>query len=115
MKVPSYFMNLPTDFTVVCYQFHEPSKLVHDSSKPTLHVAHLNFMIVDLYLEQLHEFSKSSGSCILNFSPSCFAFFALFHNISVFGESLCARFDSRIDFEVNFCAYIQLSSSLEMI
>jgi hypothetical protein len=107
-------MNLPTHVTGVFYQFHEPSKLVHDSSKPTSNVAHLNFMIVDLYLEQLHESSKPSGSCILNFSPPCFAFFALFHNISVFGESLRVRFDNTIDLEVNLCARIQLSSSLAM-
>ena len=36
--------------------------------------------------------------------PCCFA-------ISVFGESLRARFDSRIDLEANLCAHILLSSS----
>ena len=49
MKGLSYFMNLPTHVTRVFDQFHEPSKLVHDSSKPTWHVANLNFRIVDLY------------------------------------------------------------------
>ena len=88
MKVPSYFMNLLTYITIVFYQFHAPSKLVHHSSKPTWHVTHLNFMMLDLYLEQLHETSKSSGSRIsqpLNLSPSHFEFFAFFfHNIWLF-------------------------------
>jgi hypothetical protein len=50
MKVPSEFMNLPIKAIIMFYQFHELSKLVHDSSKPTAHVADLNFMIVDLHL-----------------------------------------------------------------
>ena len=43
-------MNHPTNVTKVFYQFYEPFKLGHDSSKPTWRVAHLNFMIVDLYV-----------------------------------------------------------------
>ena len=43
MKAPSWFMNLPTNVIKVFYQFHEPFKLVHDSSKPIGHVAHLDF------------------------------------------------------------------------
>jgi hypothetical protein len=35
MKVPSYFMNLPTRATGVFYQFRKPPKSVHVSSKPT--------------------------------------------------------------------------------
>jgi hypothetical protein len=35
MKVPHYFMSLPTHVIGVYYQFHEPSKLVHDFFVPT--------------------------------------------------------------------------------
>ena len=79
------FMDLLTHVIRMFYQFHKPSKLVHDSSKPTLHVAHLKFMIVDLHFmnvrNQFPQFSTPSGSRILNFLPPHFAFFIIsFHN-----------------------------------
>jgi len=54
-------MNLPTNITKLFYQFHEPSKLVHDSFKFTWHVARLNSIIIDLYLQQFHESSKPTS------------------------------------------------------
>ena len=39
-----------TNVPRVFYQFHKPSKLVHDSTILTWHVAHLNFFIVHFYL-----------------------------------------------------------------
>ena len=46
-KDPNEFMNLPTNVTGVFYQFHEFFELFHDASRPTWHVAHLNFMKVE--------------------------------------------------------------------
>ena len=68
-----------------CYQsvlpIHKSSKLILDCSKLASHVAHLNFMIVDLYFEQIHKSSKTNiiyifalcGYRILNFLPPSFA------------------------------------------
>ena len=67
------------------YEFHEPSKLGHDSSKPNWHVEHINFMIVDIsmnFMDLSNQFHESlctlwfSYFKTLNFSPSRFTFFA---------------------------------------
>ena len=58
-------MNLPTNVNILFYQFQEHIKLVHDSCKPTWHVAHLNVMIVNLYLELLHESSKAISQHVI--------------------------------------------------
>ena len=53
-------MNLPTNVTRVFYQFHKPS----NSSKPTWHVANLNFMNLP---NRLYKYSKPISYIVSHF------------------------------------------------
>jgi hypothetical protein len=98
-------INLPTNVTIAFYQCHEPSKLVHDSLKPTWYATHKpqfhdsglhsNFMIplATSWIFQTNFkpiFSHFAVLRNLNFSPPLYAFFAfsLFIGFSLFCDYL---------------------------
>ena len=80
-------------------------------TKPTSHVAHLNFMIVDLATS---NFMNLPNQAVFIFSTSRLLVLHSLPHIQhpVVGESLCARSDSKIDLGTSLCVHIQLSSSL---
>ena len=74
-------MNLPINVVLVFYQFHEPFKLVHDSSKLTWHVAYLKWTFTsNKFMNLLNKFHKTFRTLWFLYSqllylPSHFAFF----------------------------------------
>lgn len=109
-------MNIPTNVTMVFYHFHEPSKLVHDSSRPTRHVANLKFhdsgplplVTSRVFQTNFINLFTLCVFCILNFLISSFCVLCV---LDIYRSYLLCVYLEASSFDVNFCKVFHYNTS----